>query len=81
MVSSLSPFTELSMSCGEPLIRSVSTSTSQRVPWGRGSFLPVSSPETNRRLTVAADSPKIRDASVTVSSALAKLTSEGHGPP
>jgi len=71
MVSSLSPFTELSMSCGEPSIRAVSTSTTQRVPWGRVSFLPVSSPKTNRRLMVAGESPRIRDASVTVSSAIA----------
>jgi len=62
---------ELSVSGGLALIRVVSTSTSQRVPWGRVSFLPVSSPETNRRLTVAADRPSIRDASVTVNSPLA----------
>lgn len=62
---------ELSVSGGLTLIWSVFTSTSHRLPWGRGSFLPISSPLTNRRLMVAAESPRIRDASATVSSAIA----------
>jgi len=70
MVSSaapvLDPSNELSVSGG----RSVSTSTSHRVPWGRGSFLPSSSPLASRRLTVAVERPRIRDASVTVSSTI-----------
>jgi len=68
------------MSGGEPLVRSVSTSTNHRVPCGRGSFLPSSSPLASRRLTVAVERPKIRDASVTVSSAKRSCPPTKNGP-